>query len=249
MVVPSPTRTQQHRRFRLNVPLACVGLLFVVGACSNQSSELVTSLDAQPSPAPVETPSPSPSPSSTGESDSPGVPDERLISSEGIGEAKLGMTLGELKQAVGPELEFTAEPSIMADFDAIAARQSGDIQFYILHLTGETFGDDDVIQGLMTRNPAFLTSDKVGPGTTLQDAEAVYGKATLSYNTQNESREYVRFENHPANNLSFSTGNGDQTPAGIYSTPSNTYNETQQFKDDAAVESVLVVCLVEDCTE
>ncbi|MGV2391051.1 MAG UNVERIFIED_CONTAM: hypothetical protein LVR29_31475 [Microcystis novacekii LVE1205-3] len=36
-----------------------------------------------------------------------------------------------------------------------------------------------------------------GPRTPLEQAEKVYGKGTLSYNTSNESREYVRFVNQP----------------------------------------------------
>lgn len=188
-----------------------------------------------------------PSPSSTPSVSETAVSDERRISAEGIGLAKLGMTLGELKQALGAETEFVVESPFIADFDAIAVRQAGEVQFYILYLPGGTFTDEDVIQGLMTDNPKFLTGESVGPGVALAQAESSYGKATLSYNTQNEGREYVRFENHPASNLSFGTGNFNQQTAGVYPSTTADFNETQEFQPTATITSVLVVCLAESC--
>ncbi|NJO73948.1 MAG: hypothetical protein HC833_09510 [Leptolyngbyaceae cyanobacterium RM1_406_9] len=71
----------------------------------------------------VEEVAPSPSPSLSNVETT--VPDELLISSEGIGLAKLGITLGELKQSLGAETEFVVESPFMVDFDAIAVRQGG----------------------------------------------------------------------------------------------------------------------------
>jgi len=157
------------------------------------------------------------------------------------------MTLGELKQKLGAEAQLTAQSPFMVDFDAIAIRQNGQVQYHILYLAGQTFGDRDLIQGLMTSNSGYKTAKDVGPGTLLTQAEAAYGKATLSYNTQNESREHVRFEQQPAPNLSFRTGTAGQQSAGIYPTSAGEYHETQQFKKDAAIDSVLVVCLSQEC--
>jgi len=188
-------------------------------------------------------PSPSPSPSDVETT----IPDELLISAEGIGSAKLGMTLAELKQVLGAETEFIVESPFISDFDAIAVRQAGEVQFYILYLAGETFTDEDVIQGLMTNNPKFVTREAVGPGVAIAQAESAYGKATLSYNTQNEGREYARFESHPASNLSFGTGNFNQQVAGIYPATTADFNETQEFQPTAVIDSVLIVCLAESC--
>jgi hypothetical protein len=157
------------------------------------------------------------------------------------------MTLAELKQALGSDVEFTAKSPFMVDFDAIAVRKNGEIQYYILYLAGQSFSDTEVIQGLLTDNPTFQTAEGVGPGTTLSVAEQAYGKATVSYNTQNESREYARFERQPAANISFATGNGSTKPAGIYPSPTREYNETQEFQADATIQSVLVVCLTDAC--
>jgi hypothetical protein len=194
------------------------------------------------------TPSSSPAESSPSASPQPSASEAPIISAEGIGAARLGMTLGELKQALGPEVELKVQAPFIVDFDAVAVRQKGETQYYILYLAGQSFTDQDAIQGLFTDNPQYRTAEGVGPGTTLQEAEQVYGKATLSYNTQNESREYARFERQSASNLSFATGNGNAQPAGIYSSPTSEYNETQEFRPDATIQSVLVVCLTDACT-
>ncbi|NJR61909.1 MAG: hypothetical protein HC769_25605 [Cyanobacteria bacterium CRU_2_1] len=157
------------------------------------------------------------------------------------------MTLGALKQILGETAEFTVESPFIVDFDAIAVRQAGEVQFYILYLADESFTDEDVIQGLLTDNPKFRTAEGVGPGTLITEAEQAYGKATLSYNTQNESREYARFEKQPASNMSFATGSGNADSAGIYPSATSEYNETQEFRPDATIKSVLVVCLSETC--
>ncbi|HEY9629859.1 MAG TPA: hypothetical protein V6C84_21350 [Coleofasciculaceae cyanobacterium] len=170
-----------------------------------------------------------------------------LISAQGIGAAQLGITLAELKQTLGQDVEFSVKAPFIVDFDAIAVRKGGEIQYYILYLAGQSFSDQDVIQGVLTDNPKFLTAEGVGAGTTLEAAVQAYGQATLSYNTQNESREYARFDRQPAANISFSTGNGNTAPAGIYASPLSEYNETQEFQPEAKIQSVLVVCLTDAC--
>jgi hypothetical protein len=194
---------------------------------------------------PLVSPSPEPQPSQTPAATTEAEP--LLISPEGIGAAQLGMTLGELKQQLGSEAEFTVESPFIVDFDAIAVRQAGEVQYYILYLAGQPFSDGDVIQGILTENSKFQTAENIGPGTPIAEAQQAYGSVKLSYNTDNESREYARFANQPAGNISFSTGNGSTSPAGIYPSPTGTYNETEQFQTGAAIESVLVVCLTEDC--
>lgn len=190
--------------------------------------------------SPISLPSVSPSAS-------PIAVDNRLITDKAIGAAQLGMTFGDLKKALGAGYEFAVESPFIVDFDAIAVKRGGEVQYYILYLAKQPFTDADTIQGLLTKNPKFLTAGGVGAGSSIDKAQKAYGKGTLSYNTQNESREYVRFERQPANNVSFATGNGARKAAGIYPSPTGEYNETQKFKDDAKIESVLVVCLTEAC--
>lgn len=231
---------------RFGVALLVGSSLVACNAASPPTTQSPVAPSVSPSEAAV-SPSPSPSPSPIASLD----PEEQVISQQGIGVAQLGMTLGELKQKLGPEVELKVKAPYIVDFDAIAVERSGEVQYYILYLAGQTFKDSDVIQGLLTSNPKFRTAEDVGPGTTIAAAEQVYGKATLSYNTDNESREYVRFADQNSGNLSFSTGSGGNGNggAGIYASPQGAYNETQQFKTDATIKSIWVVCLTEDCVK
>ena len=169
------------------------------------------------------------------------------IAPTGIGSARLGMSFRELKASLPQGTSWETRSPFISDFDAIAVSNEGEVQYYILYLAGQPFTDTDIIQGLFTDNSAYRTAEGIGPGVSIQDAEAAYGDATLSYNTENESREYVRFANQPASNLSFGTGNVSQGTAGTYPNPIQGYNETQEFKPEAMIKSVLVVCLTEDC--
>lgn len=174
-----------------------------------------------------------------------------LISEDGIGLAQLGMTFGDLKAALPPDTEYIVESPFIVDFDAIAVTQGGDIQFYLLYLSGDSFTDEDIIQGVLTTNPAYTTAEGIGVDTPIQEAETRYGDATLSYNLANESREYVRFENHPAGNLAFGLrgGGADSNDyQGIYPDSTAEYNETQEYVDGAAIQTVLAVCVSEACT-
>ena len=174
-----------------------------------------------------------------------------LISSDGIGVAQLGMSFGELKQALPDDVEYIIESPFIVDFDAIAVRQNDETRFYLLYLAGESFTDEDIIQGLMTTNSAYKTAEGIGVETSIYEAEEVYGEATLSYSLANESREYVRFENHPGGNLAFGVYGGGAEAAdysGIYANPAAEYNETQDYVEDATIQTILVVCVAEACT-
>ena len=158
------------------------------------------------------------------------------------------LNLGECKQTIGDT--YTLEPisPFMVDFDAIAVQQNGEVQYYILHLAGMPFTDDDIIQGLRTDNPRYQTAEGIGAGSAIATAEDRYGNATLSYNIENEGREYVRFEDFELTNVVFGTGNANQDTAGIYPEPPRSYNETEDYRNDATIESILLVCLTENCT-
>jgi hypothetical protein len=236
--------TKRHQLL-LRKGLILAGLIVLATGCgrASESSPTETPSASTPvTPSPIAEAETNPSPAS-----SPAATDSTVISPEGMGSAQLGMTLGELKGILGDETEFAVESPFIVDFDAIAVRRNGETLYHILYLAGETFGDDDVIQGLYTDNTRFRTAEGVGPGTPLTEAEQAYGEATLAYNTQNESREYARFERQPASNVSFATGNGNQNPAGVYASSNEDYNETTEFRSDATIQSVLVICLTDGC--
>jgi hypothetical protein len=233
--------------------LSVSAALIVLGGCGTATDLPESSSSDQgtvsETPEPTETDPPEPAAESdvSGESVDPAF----LISENGIGPAQLGMTLGDLKAALPPDTEYSVESPFIVDFDAISVAQGGDTQFYLLYLSGEAFTDDDIIQGVLTTNPDYKTAEGVGVSTPIQEAETHYGQATLSYNLANESREYVRFENHPAGNLAFGLRGGGAASTdyqGIYPDSAADYNETQEYVDGAAIQTVLAVCVAEACT-
>ena len=162
------------------------------------------------------------------------------ISDRGIGSAKLGMTFGELKKALGSTAQFK-ESSYLAAFDAVAVSQSGKVQYWIIYpFRSPKRKDADVIEDLVTENPNYKTVEGVGPSMTLKQAEAIYGKATLSYNVENESREGVGFANQPTKKLWFAPKAEGKQFAGVYEASQGSFHETNKYQPNAAIKSVMV---------
>lgn len=169
------------------------------------------------------------------------------ISDRGIGEAKVGMTFGELKKALGSTAQFKVESSF-ADFNAVAVSQSGKVQYRIIYPATNRMTypaltllkDTDVIEDLMTDNPNYKTVEGVGPGMTLKQAEAIYGKATLSYNVDNESREGVVFANQPTKKFWFAPKAEGKQFAGVYGASQGSFYKTNKYQPNAVIRSVLV---------
>lgn len=181
------------------------------------------------------------------------------ISSMGIGKAKLGMTLGELKKISDKGTVFEVIPSFMVDIDAIAVSEKGIVQYYILFLADENsqFQNDIidpnlVITTLITDNDSYQTDRGVKVGTSIKEAEEVYGNAVLAYNTDGESREYVTFSGQHPENIQFrasyfkliSSGLGF---SGIYPEYPGVSYTTDKYRDDAAIAAIEVSCNPNDC--
>ena len=210
-------------------------LWIAVTACNSPSatsppppSEPIVQQTPSPLPSPVLPPSPPASPAFT-------------ISANGIGDAKLSMTLGDLKNKLESKAEFTVESSFMVDIQAIAVSRENEVQYYILYPAGTTPTDKDPIDLVMTDNPKYRTAEGVGPGMLLKRAEALYGEATLFFSYASEAREYAKFASQPARGLFFRTKTVDDSLfAGIYPQPKGEYNETADFEENAAIGSVMV---------
>ena len=210
-------------------------LWILVTACNAPST---TSSSPPPEPVVRQTPSPLPSPVLP---PSPPASLAFAISAEGIGDARLGMTLGELKKQLGSTAEFTVMSDFMVDFQAIAITQDNEVQYYLLYPAGTTATDKDSIDLVLTDNPKYRTAEGVGSGTLLKQAEALYGEATLFFNYASEGREYAKFANQPARGLFFRTKTVDGSQfAGVYPQPEGEYNETADFQENAAIGSVMV---------
>jgi len=163
------------------------------------------------------------------------------ISERGIGAAKLGMTFGELKKALGSTALFKVESSVMVDFDGVAVSQSGKVQYWIIYPGRTKLKDADVIELLMTDNPNYKTVEGVGPGMTLKQAEAIYGKATLGYNTSYESVEGIVFANQPNNKkISFAPKAEGRQYAGVYGASQDSFHQTNKYQPNAVIRNVIV---------
>lgn len=162
------------------------------------------------------------------------------ISDRGIGAAKVGMTFGELKKALGSTAQFKVESPFMVDFDAVAVSQSGKVQYRIIYPARTKLKDTDLIEDLMTDNPNYKTVQGVGPSMTLKQAEAIYGQATLSYNVDNESREGVGFAKQPTRKIRFVPKADGKQFAGVYGPSQGAFYQTNKYQPNAVIKSVMV---------
>jgi hypothetical protein len=189
------------------------------------------------------------------------VNDQVLISPNGIGKAKLGMTLGQLKEISDEDTKFEVIPSFMVDINAIAVSQDNVVQYYILCVAGttshpdqDTPTDQDPINILVTDNNQYSTQAGVKVGMPIQQAEEIYGDATLAYNTEGESREYITFGAQNPQNMRFrasffkliSDGLGF---SGIYPEYPGVAYTTDKYREDAAIAAIEVSCVPDSCPE
>lgn len=223
---PSPTTT-------INTPQA------VVTSSPTPTPEVVATPTPTTSPSVVTSPTATPKAAIL----KPPASKEQLISADGIGVARVGMTLGELKQLLAGKAEFTVKSPFIVDFDAIAVSQGGKDQFYILYPTLLRLAETDIIEALVTDNPNYRTAEGVGPGTPIKDAKTVYGEASLSYNSQNESREYVKFAKLNTKAIAFRVKPPQgKSVAGIYSSSKDEFKQTKDFQKTATINLVEVYC-------
>ncbi|WP_341732890.1 hypothetical protein [Microcoleus sp. EPA2] len=162
------------------------------------------------------------------------------ISDRTMGTAKVGMTFGQLKKTLGATAQFKVESPFMVDFDAVALIQSGKVQYRIIYAAGTKLKDTDVIEILMTDNANYKTAQGVGAGMTLKQAEAIYGKTTLSYNVDNEMRENVVFANQPSRKIMFVPQAEGKQFAGVYGAGQGGFFETNKYQPNAVIKSVMV---------
>jgi hypothetical protein len=242
-ITPAPTPVPKQPAISATPP----------GAASKPTIvELPKSLYPDPTPVPIVVPS-EPVKTKTNSKTEPisklklPLDSARQITPVGIGDAKIGMTLKELKQKMGAQVQFPVKPNFIEGFDAIAVTKAGTVQYYIPYPTGTNFTDADRIQHLMTDNPNYRTQQGVGPGTSIGQAVSVYGDATLSMSKDNESREFINFSQHP-NGLAFRPKPvGKRNFAGDYPESNDDYIKTQKYDKQAAIGQITVSCAEDKC--
>jgi hypothetical protein len=169
---------------------------------------------------------------------------DRLILSDGIGHARAGMTIGQLRQQLPSGVALHGLAPFMVDVDGMPVVSGADTLYYVLVVAGESSADDAAIEFVATLNDEFRTDAGVGPGTTLASAASAYGEPTLSYNVNDESREYARFPRAPGSlmfRVRAAAGDEGGSPAFAGQYPSHDeYNETRRYDPAARIYMVMV---------
>ena len=169
------------------------------------------------------------------------VDDDRLITADGAGDAVVGSTPAEMQAQLGPDFQLVDIGPFLVDIEGVEVQKDGTPQFFAGYVAGE--GPD--LDLLVITNSEYQTAEGVGPGTPIVDAEGIYGDATLSFNVNSESREFVRFENGPEGRILFRVDNSDGM-VGIYDDPDAEFAETTEYGEYGVIESIWVSCTT-DC--
>jgi hypothetical protein len=169
----------------------------------------------------------------------------QLITNKNVGVAKLGMTLAELKKALGEGAKFEPTSLGVDAGEGIKVIQDGNVQ-YLLGFAdaNQRITDNSRITMITVTNPNYRTKDGVGPGTLVKTAVAAYGQATLSYNWNNEGREYIKFARGlgaDTNILMRSNQWTETNFAGIYADTNAEFNQTQKYADKATIASITII--------
>jgi hypothetical protein len=168
-------------------------------------------------------------------------PAAALIGPTGIGEARAGMTIGELRAALPAGTTLGPAAPFLVDISALPVVRGADTLYRVLVVAGEPSDDGAPVSTVATRNPSFRTAEGIGPGSTLAEAAAAYGAPALSYSTDDESREYASFAGYPHPEIHFrvDAGPGASGLAGRYSTR-GAYNTTREYDPAARISLVMV---------
>jgi uncharacterized protein YecT (DUF1311 family) len=206
-----------------SLPLALAGIVTIalLGGCGSNAS---------PDPATtIETITPTPDPGSPWK-----------IGETGVGPIQFGMTMDAVRSLLSADMTLTPEPNLLVDWDAMTLKEKGTPLLYLLYPAGKEISDQSTVALFMVADSRYTTPEGIGPGSTIAAAQEVYGPATLSYNTDDEMREYVRFAQAPSY-LSFRTTGSPGQWVGRYSgSADGSYYETQDFDPEGKIQFVLV---------
>jgi hypothetical protein len=172
----------------------------------------------------------------------PSIDPERKITASGIGQAKVGMTLGELKQKLGKEFKFEVKSPFISDFDAVAVVKNRKVEYYIPYPSATKLTDGDRIQHLVTDNPNYRTEQGIGPGTRIAQASGVYGSPTFSFSRDSQSGEFVNFTQNP-NGIAFRPKPPkNRDLAGVYPESNEDYLQTEKYDPRTSIGQIRVSC-------
>jgi hypothetical protein len=218
------TTTACRRLSRALIAALAVSL----GACAAGDDELIEPADTLEA-VTVEPPPPPPAP-----------PLNPVIRSDGIGAARIGMRIADLRRSLPDGVTLGESTSFMVDIDALPVVQGSDTLYYVLSMAGDEPSDNAMIELLATTHTAFRTGQGVGPGTTLGEAASIYGQPTLRYNINDESREYVHFPALSSSIMIRAGGPQGPSMAGEYDPVEAEVFETTRYNPSAQIWMVMV---------
>jgi len=155
-----------------------------------------------------------------------------LISANGMGPIKLGMSIDEAKKAF-PDAKFerTSDGDGAALIDVLLGKDSVMSLYADEDDPGKPINWSKKISVIESFSPTCVNDVGIRVGTLVLDAEKVYGKTKSIIKSEIESREYIEFQKHPKH-LTFRI---DYT--GIYPDDSR---ETTQFNPQAKIYSIAI---------
>lgn len=207
--------------------IAAVGAAAALAACAT---------------APLDAPEPPVAPSPA---DAPAAP-KWLITEEGVGPIRLGMTLDEL-MAAAPGLVLEHEPYFSGEIaEAERVLIDGEAVAYVTLYGTVDCGETPKVDYVFTANAEARTTDGVGPGSLVSDAAVAWGAPTLEISLI-ESREYADFPDAPRS-LSIRTGTPleDVWRGGVYPNGDDIGESTTEYREDAIITSIEMQAYVGD---
>ena len=152
------------------------------------------------------------------------------------------MTVDEVQRALTDGASIgKLDELFMVDLSALPVVAGADTLYHLVFVHGDPVTDTTHLQMVVTTHPRVTTPEGIGAGSTMGEAASRYGQPTLSYNTNDESREYAKFPGYPAGNVWFRLKPGDGAAffVGKYGT-SGEYNETTTFDSAGRIMMVMV---------
>lgn len=164
-----------------------------------------------------------------------GADGHAVITSDGVAGAIVGSTVEELADQLGDDYEISDEVRITVDFTGHVVSRDGTVQFRAVKANAP--GDE--LSLFIVNNPEFRTAEGVGPGSSIAEGEQIYGNATLTRNPENESREFVEFQDQTDSRVAFRTPGIAGTYVGEYDGEAT---ETADYDEDGVIAAVWISC-------
>ncbi len=162
-----------------------------------------------------------------------------VIHERAVDPAKLGRTVGEVREALGPDYTVRADEWEPHRTFVVTTREG--VELYRLR-TAEPGGDGAPVLEIRVTNPIYRTRDGIGPGSTLTEVVKIYGAATFTKSSGSEDERVSFAKGGSRHHLLAISGPGGAT-IGDYSASepsSDGLLRTTTWREDARVRAVIL---------